>query len=124
MPAEVEGAARLRTTLRRAGVTSAQLREPNRAAGRIVATAGRSSAPRRTGRLAATVRAAGSTPRVAVVTAGRRSVPYGGVIHWGWPARNIPSQPWLSDAARATEPVWIREYDDHVRGLINSVRGA
>lgn len=124
MPVRVEGAATLRRTLRRAGVNTRDLRAANRAAGRIVATAARGAAPRKTGRLARTVRPAGSTATRAVVTAGRTNVPYAGPIHWGWPARHITAQPWLSDTARATEPRWITEYQDHMRRLIESVRGA
>lgn len=45
-------------------------------------------APRVTGRLAGDVRGNRAKSK-AVVTAGRRSVPYAGPINYGWPARNI-----------------------------------
>lgn len=124
MEYRVEGARRLRSTLRQAGVRASQMRAVNKAAADIVVGAGRISAPRRTGRLAASVRNAGSTPSTAIISAGRASVPYGGPIHWGWPARRIPAQPWLSLAAQATEPRWITEYHDHMDQLIRSVEGA
>ena len=38
------------------------------------------------------------------VSVGRATVPYAGAIHWGWPARNISAQPFLTDAAKQTEP--------------------
>lgn len=125
MPVRIEGARTLRRTLRHAGVSAKDMRAANRAAGRIVADAAKGTAPKRSGRLARSVRPAGSTPSYAVVSAGTNGrVPYAGPIHWGWPARNIPAQPWLSDTARATEPVWITEYINHMRRLAESVRGA
>lgn len=96
----------------------------NRAAAGVVASAARGTAPRRTGRLAGSIRTAGTTASRAVISAGRASVPYAAPIHWGWPARNIPEQPWLSLTAQATEPRWITEYYDHMDSLVNSVHGA
>lgn len=120
----VEGASRMRSTLRRAGVRASQMAAVNRAAAGVVVGAGRSSAPRRSGRLAASVRTAGTTASTAVVSAGRKSVPYAAPIHWGWAARNIEAQPWLSLAAQASEPRWITEYYDHMDRLVQSVEGA
>lgn len=47
-----------------------------------------SYAPRRTGRLAATIRGNKSKNK-AVVTAGRARVPYAAPINYGWPRRHI-----------------------------------
>ena len=120
----VQGARQLRASLRRSQVRASQMTAVNRAAASVVVGAARGPAPRRTGRLAASVRTAGTTPTRAVISAGRASVPYAAPIHWGWPARDIPAQPWLSLAAQATEPRWITEYYDHMESLIASVRGA
>lgn len=117
----VDGARRLRTTMRRAGIDMAELREVHAAAARLVAA--RADPPRRTGRLAATIRA-GATQRQATVRAGYARVPYAPVIHWGWPARGIRAQPFLSEAAQASEPAWVELYARHVEQIINTIEGA
>ena len=66
-------------------------------AAEIVVEGAKRIAPMRTGRLAASIRAA------AVRTGGRvrvgsASVPYAGPIHFGWPARRITPQPFIYDA--------------------------
>jgi len=58
------------------------------------------------------------------VQAGRASVPYAGPIHWGWPARNIEPQPFLTDAAVATEPRWTAQYLEDVEAALAKVKGA
>ncbi len=71
-------------------------------------------APRRSGRLAGSIRALGSqtSGRVAV---GKKSVPYAGVIHYGWPARNIAAQPFLEEALarrqNAVLVIWVKNQE-------------
>ena len=50
-------------------------------------------------------------------------MPYAGPIHWGWPAHHIEAQPFLSDAAKATEPQWRSEYMKAVEDALAQVRG-
>jgi len=116
----VDGARRLRSTLRRAGVDVADLRAVHAAVVAVVVPAVRP--PIRSGRLAGTVRGSGTTTS-AIVRAGYASVPYAGPIHWGWPSRGIAAQPFLTDAAQATEPAWIGVYWSHVERTIESVSG-
>lgn len=121
---KVEGLATLRRTLRDAGEDMQELTRANAAAANIVSTAGRPRTPIRTGRLMATVKGRGLAAR-AVVTAGSpKRVPYANPIHWGWPDRGITWQPWLSDTARETEPVWLTAYSADVQRIANTVRGA
>lgn len=54
-------------------------------------------APRRSGRLAGSIRALGSQT-MGQVAVGKKAVPYAGVIHYGWPERNIAAQPFLEEA--------------------------
>lgn len=54
-------------------------------------------APRRTGALQATVRAA-ATAQAGTVRAGKSSVPYAGPIHFGWRKRGIRPNPFLYEA--------------------------
>ena len=118
----VEGLNRLRTTMRKASLDMTQLRDLNRGAASRVAGVARGTTPRRSGRLAASVRSAASQ-RAGTVRAGRKSIPYAGVVHWGWPKRNIKAQTWLVDAAKASEPAWIEEYLRGVEKMLDQVEG-
>lgn len=121
-----EGAANLRRTLRAAGDDLTDLRNAHARAGMIASAEGVRRAPRAPGSnmLASTVRF-GATKTAATIRAGNNStVPYAGVIHYGWPARNITAQPWLTEAAQATEPEWIPIYERAVESALAQVRGA
>lgn len=119
----VIGGRRLRKTLKAAGVDLRELSAINKKAASVVAGSARGSAPARSGRLASSIRP-GATQRAGVVRAGRASLPYAGVIHWGWPQRNIAAQPFLSEAAQSTESTWSELYWDELQRLIDSIEGA
>lgn len=113
----VEG---LRSTLRAladAGADAADLKDLMQSLGQIVATHAQLRAPRETGRLATTVRP-GRGKTKAVVRAGGARAPYAGVIHYGWPARNIPAQPFLADALQAQRARVLAELDDGIEDLL------
>jgi hypothetical protein len=118
----VQGLDTLVRTLRKAGQNISELKDAHRAVGEIVAGAAADRAPRRSGALAGSVRA---TKRAAGarVLGGRASVPYAGPIHWGWPARGIGAQPFMSEAAQATEPQWTARYREDVQNALDKVRG-
>lgn len=120
---ELKGAAQLRRTLRQAGDDLTDLKEANARAARVVEPAARSKAPVDTGRLASTIRSSG-TKTAGVVRAGRKSVPYAGPIHFGWPARGIPATPFIADAAKQTEPAWGAIYLEAVEKAISRIKGA
>lgn len=119
----VVGLPRLRKTMRQAGVDMADMKAANAKAAATIAAASRARAPSRTGRLAGSVRGNKAVGR-AVVMAGGARLPYGGPIHWGWPARGIGAQPFISDAARATEPSWLPAYLDDLNQILGQVKGA
>lgn len=106
---EVDGGARLRRTLARAGVDVQDLKDAHRRIAEDVANVAAPDAPRRTGRLAASVRASG-TARESIVRAGKKSVPYANPIHWGHASRGIAAQPWIAEAAE-------RRFD-HSQGIV------
>lgn len=116
------GVRQLRATLARAGADLSDLKAANAAAASTVAAAATARAPRRSGALASTVRGNRAVGK-AVVMAGRASVAYAGPIHWGWPARDITAQPFVSDAAVATEAVWTAAYATDVQRALDRVRG-
>jgi hypothetical protein len=118
----VEGAAELRRTLKRAGDDLSDLKAAHAGAAQIVVARGRGKAPRRRGVLAASVRGSG-TKTAAVIRAGGARVPYAGPIHWGWPARNIEAQPFLSEAATETEQIWLELYESSVERILHRIKG-
>ncbi|MFT3877423.1 MAG: hypothetical protein QM708_13520 [Propioniciclava sp.] len=125
MPAplvKVEGAAQLRRTLRKAGIDISTLKAAHAQAGKIAAGGGQDQAPRRTGRLASTIRSSG-TSTGSIIRAGYARVPYANPIHWGWPRRNISPNPFLTDGAQQTEPEWIEVYQAAIDEALNQVKG-
>lgn len=99
----VENARELRAAMRRAGVSVQDLKDANTAVGEFVVAGSRPRAPRRTGRLAAAERASRTVAKASVLVA----TPYAAPIHWGWPARHIAAQPWVSEFAQESEPAWL-----------------
>lgn len=118
---KVDGLKQLRSTMRKAGDDLSEFKDINRQAAGIVA--GAADAPTRTGTLAASIRPAG-TKTAGIVRAGKKSVPYAGPIHWGWPAHNIEPQTFLTDAAKSTEPQWVPLYQERLEKIINTIEGA
>lgn len=119
---EVEGLRTLRASLKRAGVSLQDLKDAHAQVAQTVIRAAAPHAPHRTGRLAASVRGSG-TQSAAVVRAGRASVPYAGPIHWGWPSRGIKAQPWLFDAAVASQDQWTGIHLRALEKIIDSIEG-
>lgn len=120
---EVIGARRLRATMKAADVDIRELKGVLAQVGSIVAAAGASRAPKLTGALGNSVRSSGTTTS-AIVRAGFARVPYAGPIHWGWPARGIAANPFLSEAATETEPQWFTVYTDGVEQILDTIQGA
>lgn len=124
---QIEGMRNLRSTLRAAGDDLSELKAVNASAASIASARAQQWAPRSSGALAGSVRSSG-TKTAGIVRAGnnRRSasgVPYAHPIHWGWPRRNITANPFLSYAAQATEPTWIRLYTDYLDKTIGKIKG-
>lgn len=110
----------LRKTLRameNAGVAAEDMRDLMHSLGMIVVSAARPNTPVLTGALAGTLRA-GRGKTKAVVRAGRASVPYAGVIHYGWPARNISAHPFLSEAVQSTRAQTFAALDEGIGDLL------
>lgn len=122
----VEGARELRRTLKAAGVNMKDLQKLNKEAANTVLPAAKALTPvgdPANGHIKSTLRT-GATQRAGIIRAGNKGKPYGGVQHYGWPARNIEAQPWLAEAAKATEPQWVQTYFDGLMKIVNSIHGA
>lgn len=119
---EVKGAKELRKQLKAAGDDLGDLKATHKKIAQIVEFDALQLAPVVTGGLVGSIRASG-TQTSAIVRAGRKSVPYAGPIHWGWPARNITAQPFLVDAQEAKYEDWMGEYTELVDRALNKVAG-
>lgn len=137
----VEGLNELRRAFRDAsvyGVPNA-VKTANLSAAQFVAQKAAPQAPRRTGRLAASVRALGSLT-AGRVRAGNASVPYAAAIHWGRKVGNvgrppgnriapnrIPGRPFIWDTVQQSQAEIADLYEQIVDRLvvaaINAVKG-
>lgn len=117
---EILGDKKMHRELVAAIVDLRDLTEPGREAQRIALNAARSEAPRLTGRLAASHKAGRVTEHEAPIVA---TVVYAPVIHWGWARRGIEANPWMTRAARRTEPTWVRGYAEQTDSAISKVKG-
>lgn len=122
--AYVVGQKRFVQTMRKAGADMQELKDVNRQAADIALPAVRSLAPRgKTGRLAFSVRA-GATQKAGVIRAGRKSVPYAGVINYGWPARRIKPRLFVNNGVASTEGAWQRLYKQFIDRTMSQIKGA
>jgi hypothetical protein len=99
------------------GADAEEIKDHLHARGAFGGTAARPRTPVRSGWLASTVRA-GRGKTKAVVRMGTRARPYAGVVHYGWPARNVRAQPSLVDAYQATRGQVLRRFDDGLTELL------
>jgi len=125
LPVRIEGLPDLRKKIR--GITDdldrdgakGALKDLNLDAAKVVEGKATAIIPRRTGKLASTLRAAG-TQRQARVRAGyrRQGFNYAGPIHFGWYAQGIRPQPFLYDALDARRNQVLEVYDAGIDRLI------
>ena len=115
---EVEGAAALSASLDAASRDMAELDKAAAGASRIIATAARALAPKRTGALSRSIEPAPERG-IAAALASERYAPF---VHYG--TRYMAARPFLTDAAKATEPVWLPLYEQETQQILNHVKGA
>lgn len=114
---DVDGELQLRESTARAADKLDHLEPVDAAASTIAATRARAIAPKVSGYLASTIRPA--APAGTVVA----GAVYAGVIHSGWPARNIRPQPYLTQALAVTEDQLVDLYAEHTDRTVHDVKG-
>lgn len=111
---EVEGLADFQRTVRRLKdkELNTALRKANKTAAEVVVDDAKRGGhiPRRTGRLAASVKAVSDLKNATI----RSRLPYAGPIHYGWARRNIKAQPFLSVGVRKKRDEIRRVYADGI----------
>lgn len=120
MTVQVNGLKETIRSLKRFGVEVKDLKAAFKRIGDKVATDARTLAPSTSGRLAGSVRAAQQQNK-AVIRAGGAKVPYAGVIHYGWPARNIEPHPFLTDAISDNRTTSIQMLEQELGSLIRKL---
>lgn len=121
----VEGGARFRRTLRKAGTDMKDLTRLHRRVGAIIVPRAQALAPvgpQAGGHIKNNIRATAGQHH-ATIRAGGKSKPYGPPIHWGWKRQGIQANPWISIAAQDTEPQWSHEFMNGVEKLLDQVKG-
>lgn len=116
----VEGARELSRALRAASDELADLTDANREASRVLLAGADLRVPRLTGALAASGRIDPSRSQANVVY-GNARVAYAPAVHWGVASRHMRAQPWVTDAAAATEPEWVRAYATAVEHVVDKI---
>nr|UWG11974.1 MAG: putative tail-component [Bacteriophage sp.] len=122
--AYVVGQKRFVQTMRKAGADMKELKDVNRQAANIALPAVRTLTPRgKSGKLAGSIRV-GATQKAGVIRAGRKSVPYAGVINYGWPKRGIKPRLFVNQGVAGTEGAWRRVYKQFIDKTMSKVKGA
>lgn len=70
----------------------------------------RRRAPKLSGRLARTVRGGASAKGATLMVGNNATIPYAGVINFGWPARGIKAQEFIYAGINEAEPSFMETY--------------
>ena len=119
MKITVEGGASLMRTLKRAGADIDDMKDTNQRVARQVAAVASSLAPRRSGRLAGSVKGNRAVAQAVI----RSRLPYAGPIHWGWQSRGIRPNPFMVEAVNRTQPAIESWYLADLDRILGTVRG-
>lgn len=117
---EVRGDKMLAATMARAAHELGDMEQAAGSAGRLIQTRARGQAPKRTGRLASSLRSKADGSDVEVVS----GLVYAPVIHNGWAGHGISPHPFLVPVAHASEPVWRGYYTAELKTIYAQVKGA
>lgn len=123
---EVVGLKRLRASMRAAGLDVRDLRDLNKKAASVAEPWVRARTPvgpAERGHIKSTVRSGGSGS-AGVIRVGGKARPYAGVVHYGWPARNIRPNTWVVDAAKHSERAWTQVYIRGIEDILDRIEGA
>jgi hypothetical protein len=117
MGLKVDGLRQLSRDLEKTGVSVSDLRAAFGGIAKEAASLASGFAPRRSGRLAASIR--GSTAKnYATVSAGSKAVSYAGAINYGWRRRNIVGAGFLQRADSVIRPHVLRDLTAAVDRLL------
>jgi hypothetical protein len=110
--------------MRAAGESLEDMSEVNGDVSRLMARQTAQNAPRRSGRLAASVQPRATATTATVVSGATSGVLYAGVIEGGWRARNIAPSHFTARAVEQVAPAAITAYEDAVDQALDQIKGA
>lgn len=114
----VYGGRELRKALKETAGDTDDLKELNKKIAEIVVDEAVKHVPVRSGKLKASLKSFGAATK-ARATAGRKSLPYATVIHWGWPRRNIEASLFLTNAMEKKQPQILDAYHDGLEKILD-----
>ena len=117
---KVEGLNKTLTALQRFGVEAEDLKDVMSEIAAEGARLASSFAPKRSGKLAGTVRGNKAKAK-AIVIAGRARVPYAGAINYGWQKRNIKPALFMQRADAALAPKAVEMLEKGLDEIIRKV---
>jgi len=116
---KVEGLKELQAGLKKLdGDMPKALNKISKASADVVAVEARGLAPKRTGRLAASIKSSGTAKGGFVKSGG---LPYHRVIHFGWARHNIKPTPFLYKARDSRYDEVLDKFEREVAELVNKV---
>lgn len=118
MTVKVEGLRQSIRSLERLGVEAQDLKDAFHKAGNIVVTEARALAPKRTGKLAGTIKAS-KTKNKSIIRTG--NLVYAPIQHYGWPAHGIEPKPYMTDAVAHKQDEVVRLIDVELQQLVNKL---
>lgn len=123
---QIEGMARFRRTVKKAGADMKDFTVVNRQVATIVANRARVTAPHGPeirGHVARTVRGGANRTSAIVRVGNNTGFRYANPIHWGWFRRHIRPNPWVSRAATETESTWLPVFERGINAIVHKIRG-
>lgn len=115
---KIEGLDKLLRDLKKAEAELPKMaKASNKELAEVVKTTAQGIAPVRSGTLRNSIRA-GASYKTGIVRAGKASVPYAGVIHFGWPRHHIAPQPFLYEALDKRRTDVERKYRANLDKLV------
>lgn len=117
MAVVIKGLVEAQTAIRRFAEEASKLESTNRDLGQRIASRATALAPRLTGQLAGSIGYDEIEGGVQVY-AGSQTVPYAGVIEYGWPQRGRAAKPYLMPAAREYTGQIVQVYENGIQQLI------
>lgn len=116
------GLSTLARTMRQAGADMQRLKGAYKDMAGVVKDNTGHVIPVRTGRLKRTLRAS-ATQKAGVVRAGRASVPYAGVINYGWAGHHIEPQYYMQQGLEMSEGEVIGLYAQALQDALDTIKG-
>jgi hypothetical protein len=113
----VSGLREVVRNLEKVGIEAADMKEVFTAIGQMVANQASLLAPRKSGRLAASIKPT-KTKNKAAVRGGSARVPYAGAINYGWRKRGIAPSRFLQRAIDANESKAVQMMEDGLDQII------